>query len=965
MRGLAVVGISVLLSVPGLAKGPLNLALVWHQHQPLYWNRLTGEYELPWVRVHGVKEYIDSPRILLEYPGMVVTYNLQPSLLWQLLDYVEITDEERARGGLYEVIGAVDNHLRWTWALLAEPASLPPETRAAMQEQFFWINPYMLRPGGRYYDPRYAELNVVKGIRALTDEELLDAAGLFLLWQISPELHEELGLGDLRGRSGWTEADLVRVVRAQHEVLARVVGDYRAVAELGTELITSPFYHPILPLLAERGWDEDVLAHLSLGQAQHEALFGRRAAGVWPPEQAVSDRAVEVLAEAGFNWTVADEWTLAAALGRTPTRAELTQAWRFGNIAVFFRDHNLSDKISFAYGNKPTAEAVADFLAEVRRYWEALDRPEEHVLVVALDGENWMFMAGYPDNGREFLRALYRALLESDWINPVTPGSFLARHPARGELATIPVGSWAGDLSTWRGEPEEDEAWERLAAARAAVFARDPNPEALRALYAAQGSDWFWWYGDDQDSGTDDLFDWLMKTHLVAAYRRAGYADAEIPPVLSLRLRIPLRANLGEVKPALDGRVTDGAEWAEAVAVPGTGVIQGVAVAYGEGALVVRVDLDRPARDLIGTDAKVVLYATGKPGERANVVTRHSGDTLGFALVSAVELDLAKVRADGSGYVFRYGADGRGGWRLTSPIRTLLARAARVGEVIEFGVPFEELGVEPGGSLTLAVTLEEKGELLGQAPTRPLWARIPTLIQGVEVWAVADPAGDDHGPGTYVYPLNKVFAEAPGLFDLLRYALYDAGDRWQLAFDFPSLPNPWNGPHGFSHPILYLYFDVAPGGKTEAHEEGKAAQVAFDPDHPWDYFLKVAGWPGYGRHLWTAAGEGPFLVEVASDPKRGRIIVTIPKALLPSVWGWHYVLVGSQDGYGPNHLRPIGRTPGEWTGGGCPDPLWAPQIYDYLPPQGVSQEELLAGYSAVERRYAVLRPVEVADGARR
>ncbi|MCX7750930.1 MAG: hypothetical protein N2320_05275 [Candidatus Bipolaricaulota bacterium] len=951
----------VLLVVAGffaLGKGPLNLALVWHQHQPLYWNRLTGEYELPWVRVHGVQEYIDSPRILLEFPGVVVTYNLQPSLLWQLVDYAEITDEERGRGGLHGLIGAVDNHLRWTWALLHEPEALTPEIRAAMGEQFFWINPYMLRPGGKYYDPRYAELNALRARRALTDPELLDAAGLFLLWQISPELHGELGLLPLRGKTGWTEEDIVRVIRAQHAVLTRVVEAYRAVAAAGTELVTSPFYHPILPLLAARGWDEDVLAQLRLGQEQHERLLGRPAVGVWPPEQAVSARAVELLSQAGFSWTVADEWTLAAALGRTPTRAELAQAWRFGGIALFFRDHNLSDKISFAYGNKPTSEAVADFMAEVRKYWEALDRPEEHVLVVALDGENWMFMAGYPDNGREFLRALYAALLKAEWVRPITPGGFLAARAPKAELPTVPVGSWAGDLSTWSGEPEEDEAWERLGAARAAVFARDPSPAALRALYAAEGSDWFWWYGDDQDSGTDDLFDWLFKTHLLAAYRGAGYAEGEIPPVLSLRLRIPLRANLGEVKPVLDGKVTAPGEWAEAAVYPGVGAVKAVAVAYGENLLHVRVDLDRPARDLVGTETKLVLYATGKPGERANILTRHSGEALGFALVAAVELDFAKLGPDGAGYVFRYAADGRGGWRLASPIRTLTLRAARADAVVEFGVPLEELGVEPGGSLVLAVALERKGELLGQAPGRPLWARIPTLIQGVEVWAMADPAGDDHGPGTYVYPLNSVFAER-GLFDLLRYAVYDAKDRWQLAFDFPTLPNPWNGPHGFSHPILYLYFDVAPGGKTESHEEGKAAQVSFSPEHPWDYFVKVAGWPAYGRHLWTAAGEGPFLVEVASDPKRGRIIVTIPKALVPDLRGAHYVLVGSQDGYGPNHLRPIGVNPGEWTGGGSPDPLWAPQIYDYLAPAGVSQPELLGGYDRAGRRYAVLRPVEV------
>jgi alpha-amylase/alpha-mannosidase (GH57 family) len=947
------------VTLVGLPKEPLNVAIVWHQHQPLYWNRITDEYELPWVRVHGVQEYLDSPRILREHPGVEVTYNLQPSLLWQLSDYVEITEEEREKGGLYQYIGAVDNHLNWTWKLVTDPGSITPEERAAMQDQFFWINGYMLHPSGKYYDPRYAELNQLTGERTLTDEELLDAAGLFLLWQISPELHDELGLSDLRGKAGFTQEDVVRLIQAQHEVLTRVVEAYREARELGAELITSPFYHPILPLLAERGWEEDILGQLARAQAQHQALFGAKAVGVWPPEQAVSERAVELLGEAGFTWTVADEWTLAAALGRTPNRDELTRPWRFGNMTILFRDHDISDKISFAYGNKPTAEAVSDLLAEIRSYWEALASPEEHVLVIALDGENWMFMAGYPDNGREFLRSLYQSFREAEWINTVTPGGFVACHPAVAEIPSVPTGSWAGDLSTWRGEPEEDEAWERLGQAREAVFADDPNPAALDALYAAEGSDWFWWYGADQDSGTDDLYDWLMKAHLVGAYRAVGYADADIPPVLSLRLRIPIAASLGEAKPAVDGRVTDPGEWAEAVAVPGQGSIRAAAFAYGESSLYVRADLDPSPRDLSGTETKLVLYATGKPGEKANVVTRHSGEPLGFPLVSAVELDLAKVKADGSGYVFRYAADGMGRWRLASPVRTLTSRVAHLDEVIEFQIPFEELGVEPGQGLVLALALEQAGELLGIAPERPLEARIPTLVQGVEVWAMEDPAGDDHGIGTYVYPLNSVFAE-PGLFDLLRYAIYDAADRWQLTFEFPTLPNPWNGPHGFSHPILYLYLDVAPGGRTDAHEEGKAAQVAFDPDHPWDCFVKVAGWPAYGRHLWLSSGEGPFLIEVASDPKRGRIIVTIPKTLLPEIRGWHYVLVGSQDGYGANHLRPIGVAAGEWTGGGCPDPLWAPQIYDYLAPAGTSQEVLLAGYDGAEQRYTVLRPIAVA-----
>ena len=151
---------------------------------------------------------------------------------------------------------------------------------------------------------------------------------------------------------------------------------------------------------------------------------------------------------------------------------------------------------------------------------------------------------------------------------------------------------------------------------------------------------------------------------------------------------------------------------------------------------------------------------------------------------------------------------------------------------------------------------------------------------------------------------------------------------------------------------------------VESFEEASAARVSFDPSHPWDFFIRIAGWPAYGRHLWTAAGEGPLLVEVASNPKRGRIIVTIPKSIMPEIEGWHYVLVGSQDGYGANYLRAITATAAEWVGGGNPSPFWSPQIYDYLAPSTITQEEILSTYDEVLEHYAKLLPIFIELGNR-
>jgi len=954
-RRVWLIGLLILVvAVTAVAeKAPLNLAIVWHQHQPMYWNRLTAEYELPWVRIHGVQEYIDTARISAEYPEVNVTFNLQPSLLWQLEDYATIT----ALGGLYQYIGAIDNHLKWTWALATDPASLSADDRATAEDQFFWLNGYMFDDDGNdpYYDDTYTQLNMLADSVGLTDQQLLDAAALFLLWQTSPELHEEYGIIHFRNHSGFTADDIVTLLQAQMAILKDVVAAYQAIVPLGNELITSPFYHPIMPLLVQHGWSDDVLGQLRAGQAQHERLLGSAAVGVWPPEQAVSEEAVSLLGQAGFQWTTTDEGILAQALNRTPTMEDLTSAYSWDGVTIFFRETELSNKISFAYGNKLTTAAVNDFMGEMETVWNALEDPTDNVLTLAMDGENWMFLAGYPNNGRNFLRALYQALTDAAWIETVTPGEIVAAGIPTVALDTVPIGSWAGDLSTWSGESDEDEGWARLAVAREVVAAAGDPSDAMEAIYAAQGSDWFWWYGTDQDSNTDDLYDWLFKAHLTGAY---VYVGAEAPAVLGLRLIPPTVENLGEADPSVDGVFGEDEGWEDAVVLAGSGKFREVRIAYKETSAYILIETATDPNTWIGEeDLYLTLYTSGRPGSTANVATRHSGAQLGFELANAMQIRFDKIAEDGSGLVSKYTATGAGGWRYASSIATTASRAIVIGEAIEFSVPFAEAGFEPGKATTIAFTLERGGVLVESFPSIPVLAGIPTLIQGVELATVEDPAGDDYGLGTYTYPMSDEIPD--DTLDLLYYRVYDADDRWQLAFDFALLTNEWGGPNGFSHPLLYLYFDVADGGSTVSHEEGEAANVAFDPEHPWDIFIRVAGWPAYGRHLWTAAGEGPILVEVASDPKRGRIIVTIPKSVMPVIEGAHYVLVGSQDGYGANYLRSIGAVAAEWAGGGNPDPFWAPQIYEYLAPSTASQADILSTYDADQELYATLLPIVI------
>jgi alpha-amylase/alpha-mannosidase (GH57 family) len=283
---------------------------------------------------------------------------------------------------------------------------------------------------------------------------------------------------------------------------------------------------------------------------------------MWPAEGAVSQNTVGLYAAAGVRWIATDRGVLrkSGEFGYDADSPDvLCQARRAEeagkSVAVFFRDTELSDAIGFHYNScADPAAAAADFIGQLQTHFIPHFQGEaERVVSVILDGENaW---GGYTDDGRPFLHALYRQLAEVRLaVRTVTYREWLDGNPARG-ISAHPVtalepifplftGSWidesgsdAGvDLGTWIGEAEENRAWAALGEARRFLAARGATPEhqpaAYDALYAAEGSDWFWWYGTDQESEHDDVFDELFRGHLCRLYRALG---AETP----LEVQVP------------------------------------------------------------------------------------------------------------------------------------------------------------------------------------------------------------------------------------------------------------------------------------------------------------------------------------------------------------------------------------------------------------------------------------------
>ncbi|HWN83060.1 MAG TPA: glycoside hydrolase family 57 protein, partial [Candidatus Udaeobacter sp.] len=525
------------------------LALVWHMHQPHYENPLTGQFELPWVRLHGTKDYYDMAAVTEGYPGVRCTINVVPSLLDQIADYAagRRTDRflELSRRG---------------------PAELDPAERVFVEENFFSANEGTMI--GRF--PRYAELHRRWKQRLpgrpgglFSDPELRDLIVLFNLAWIDPSFFTDPELKRLadKGRE-FTEAEKHWVLDKHLEILRGIVPLYRRLQEGGRiELSVTPYYHPILPLLLDSESAREAMPDVRLPRARiqlpedcdeqvrsavaaYTAAFGRPPAGMWPSEGSLSDAVARRLPGHGLRWAASDEEVLAHSTlesgGPDLRSAYLVGDGRTGgaDLALIFRHKRLSDLIGFSYMHWDPKEAARDFVEQVRR---AADPPlppgdPPPLVPVILDGENcWEY---YPEDGRYFLQELYQLLDHHPEVEMVTVSDYLVRYPPRRRIERLFAGSWINhNFAIWIGHPEDNLAWDLLLRTRSAVIEAaagrpDSDPGVLAArrhLLIAEGSDWFWWYGDDHHSAHIEVFDQLFRAHLVAAHEAVGLvAPAEL-----------------------------------------------------------------------------------------------------------------------------------------------------------------------------------------------------------------------------------------------------------------------------------------------------------------------------------------------------------------------------------------------------------------------------------------------------
>ena len=768
----------------------------------------------------------------------------------------------------------------------------------------------------------------------------------------------------------------------------------------------------------KESWPEDVQNHLITGMDLSESKLGFRPTGMWPSEEAVSPAMVEPVSDVGIQWMVTDEEILMKSTDvngnfiDVDVASNLATPWIVtgedgGQVATVFRDRVISDRIAFQYGTMTPEAAVSDFIAYLdnirQELLDAGEDPSEHLLTVALDGENWMFMSEFQhqDNARPFMHEWYSRLASHPTIVTTTPSEFLATEPEMPEIQTIGTGSWIdGTLRTWAGEPEESLGWQRLVEARQALVAfEEENPthpglsNAWESLYIAEGSDWFWWYGLDQDSGYDENWDVLFKVHLSNIYRAI---NLDLPPYLQdlwTGAATPIVPYGGIIEPMIDGIALpgewDGAAKYDASVDGGDFDIENFYVGYDSSNIFMRIDsvtadeLATITRNSQYDEPDLAIYfmqpnAVNFNEVETNFRTYYGNQILGFPAKYMVAIDFDTVREDGRAKWNLFEAKGKSGdneqWVLTS---TSSLGSCAVEDVYEFVIPWADIGLAPRYTTRIKVVSSWAGSLsygdgedMEVAPPAPAELVLPDLEEWVTLLELDDAVGDELGDGDYTYPLASDFAtdSGGGLWDATKVTVRQSAWNAQFIIEMDEMTDIWGLANGFSHQIVQIYVDQGDTSYGET-EMLTGANAEVHPDWAWEVAISGTGEPGAVQAVQAETGSiSARGVDVSGSVDDKTITFTVSKDVIGNdVPNYRYIIViGSQDGFGTGKWRDVDETAKTWRLGGGADPAaddgidYDPNIVDIIL-AGEGQEAMLSSYDVAGHVYAQITGFEMPE----
>lgn len=724
-----------------MTDNPLYISFIWHMHQPYYKDPFSGKFRLPWVRLHGTKDYLDMVETAGAFPEIRQNFNLVPSLLEQIVDYTHH--------------GAQDVHLEIS---IRKASDLNQEDKVFILENFFlanWEN--MIKPF-----PRYHELLLKRGIRIFkgdlvrltkyfSESDFTDLQVLFNLCWIDPIFRkndEFLKYLSEKGRH-FSEDDKINLIHKQAELLNRIIPAYREMSDKGAiELSCSPFYHPILPLLcntdiARMGMPhvklpgcrfahpEDAKKQVEMGLAYFEKVFGFRPAGMWPSEGSVSEDVLEIVSQCGIQWVATDEGILSHSLkrslrdqsGNVSNPDLLYMPYSHKNVSMVFRDHTISDLIGFVYSQWHPKKAAEDLINRFHAIRNSLSMKTPRLVSVILDGENaWEH---YKNDGNDFFHYLYEGLSREKALRTITVSDFL-RLSGRGEnLENLHAGSWINaNFGIWIGHEEDNLSWEYLTETREAleqyqkVHPEKQFDQAWKSLYIAEGSDWNWWYGDEHTTETQVEFDELFRFNLMNVYKEIGRdipARLYVPVLRHDREISPTTVIRGFIKPTIDGVVSSYYEWYQGARLDvkksggsmhkSESLFSAIYFGFDRHTLFLRID-PLISFDNFKEDTTVSIFTTSPTELKITCPVRGQ----------AITGELFTKRDDK--------------WVLTKEITDV-----SINEIFEIGIPFSDLKAGEKEEIHLYISIRKDSEEIERCPWRGhITITVPTADFEAMLW---------------------------------------------------------------------------------------------------------------------------------------------------------------------------------------------------------------------------------------
>ena len=576
----------------------LNIAFIWHFHQPNYQQNYTSDFLLPWVRLHSSKDYLDMLLRVDKFKNIKLNFNFSPVLLCALQKYLK---------------GIKDIHLK---LLLKEEKDINEADKIFILNNYFDLNYKNMALKRSYYTELYNKranaLNL--NVDMFTVQQYADImANYTLCWIDEMFLKDYHDLEYLFSKQkNYTLDDRKRIYEIQLDIIKRILSTYKVYQDnKKIEVSISPFYHPIIPLLIDfknkeiKNFEnlpdnfsriDDAKEQIKLAIDKYKEIFKKNPKGMWLSEQCVCSKTTELLSKAGINWTVLDEGILSKTtknefvrdfegILENPYSLNINYKTKSKHpVNILFADSFFANLLNFGYGSYDAKLAANDMYEKIKTIQSKLQNSpkDNHILTIALDGENCWEM--YQNDGAEFLDTLYYLIDNDKTLETVLVNDFIEKTPPE-TIENIKSGSWINrNFDLWIGETTKNAAWLYLSAVckdfekfkiekLSKLKNNDEKAElekilnkAKREILIAQGSDWYWWYGEPNESKSDGIFDFLFRSHLINVYQ---ILNLEVPEYLTIPLASatvrPLRNPSGKISPTLICDIDDkNNEWEKA-----------------------------------------------------------------------------------------------------------------------------------------------------------------------------------------------------------------------------------------------------------------------------------------------------------------------------------------------------------------------------------------------------------------